>query len=262
MNVPAIHVLNFLRDKGACAARRTIDRMASQSKAAMDAHPDIRPAAPPRSLEILGNGAVGTVHLRRHVCRPGRRHRLLVLRQGGPFDMAAAIHVVAGGLTISLSVIMGLPAVLAAAWIAIRPTRTPVCGLSGAALDLVEQFLHRRCLADAPGRRLGFGVARARARGDAGLYGRGAEIGAGRRRVVAVWWSRSVSPHRCRKRFSPADFSIAAGRNPGLASSAPSSCRRWRGRRCICSTIGSFSARYFPSACCSAICAIAATRPG
>jgi membrane protease YdiL (CAAX protease family) len=49
----------------------------------------------------------------------------LVLPQGGPFDMAAAIHVVAGGLTISLSVIMGLPAVLAAAWIAIRPTRTP-----------------------------------------------------------------------------------------------------------------------------------------
>jgi uncharacterized protein len=49
----------------------------------------------------------------------------LVLRRGGPFDMAAAIHVVAGGLTISLSVIMGLPAVLAAAWIAIRPTRTP-----------------------------------------------------------------------------------------------------------------------------------------
>ena len=49
----------------------------------------------------------------------------LVLKQGGPFDMATAIHVVAGGLTISLSVIMGLPAVLAAAWIAIRPTRTP-----------------------------------------------------------------------------------------------------------------------------------------
>ena len=39
--------------------------------------------------------------------------------------MATAVHVVAGGLTISMSVIMGLPAVLAAAWIAIRPTRTP-----------------------------------------------------------------------------------------------------------------------------------------
>jgi membrane protease YdiL (CAAX protease family) len=48
-----------------------------------------------------------------------------VLRQDGPIDMAAAIHVVGGGLTISLSVIMGLPAVLAALWISIRITRTP-----------------------------------------------------------------------------------------------------------------------------------------
>jgi membrane protease YdiL (CAAX protease family) len=43
----------------------------------------------------------------------------------GPIDLAAAIHVVGGGLTISLSVIMGLPAVLAALWIAIRSSRTP-----------------------------------------------------------------------------------------------------------------------------------------
>ena len=48
-----------------------------------------------------------------------------VLRQGGSFDVAEAIRVIGGGLTISLSVILGLPAVLAAAWIAIRPTRTP-----------------------------------------------------------------------------------------------------------------------------------------
>ena len=48
-----------------------------------------------------------------------------VLRREGPIDMAAAIHVVGGGLTISLSVIMGLPAVLAALWIAIRASRTP-----------------------------------------------------------------------------------------------------------------------------------------
>jgi uncharacterized protein len=45
--------------------------------------------------------------------------------QHGSFDIAEAIRVVGGGLTISLSVIMGLPAVLLAAWIAIRPTRTP-----------------------------------------------------------------------------------------------------------------------------------------
>jgi uncharacterized protein len=38
-------------------------------------------------------------------------------------DIASAIHVVGGGLTISLSVIMGLPGVLLALWIAIRPTR-------------------------------------------------------------------------------------------------------------------------------------------
>jgi membrane protease YdiL (CAAX protease family) len=48
-----------------------------------------------------------------------------MLRRDGPIDIAAAIHVVGGGLTISLSVIMGLPAVLAALWIAIRVSRTP-----------------------------------------------------------------------------------------------------------------------------------------
>ena len=49
----------------------------------------------------------------------------LMLRQDGPFDVATAIHVVSGGVTISLSVIMGLPAVIAACWIAIRVSRTP-----------------------------------------------------------------------------------------------------------------------------------------
>jgi membrane protease YdiL (CAAX protease family) len=48
-----------------------------------------------------------------------------VLRRDGPIDVAGAIHVLGGGLTISLSVIMGLPAVLAALWIAIRVSRTP-----------------------------------------------------------------------------------------------------------------------------------------
>jgi uncharacterized protein len=48
-----------------------------------------------------------------------------VLRREGPIDIAAAIHIVGGGLTISLSVIMGLPAVLAALWLAIRSSRTP-----------------------------------------------------------------------------------------------------------------------------------------
>jgi uncharacterized protein len=48
-----------------------------------------------------------------------------ILRQDGPINVAAAVQVLGGGVTISLSVIMGLPAVLAALWIAIRVSRTP-----------------------------------------------------------------------------------------------------------------------------------------
>jgi uncharacterized protein len=45
--------------------------------------------------------------------------------QDGSIDIATAIRIVGKGLTISLSVVMGLPAILLALWIAIRGTRTP-----------------------------------------------------------------------------------------------------------------------------------------
>jgi membrane protease YdiL (CAAX protease family) len=48
-----------------------------------------------------------------------------VLRQDGPLDVAKALQTVGGGVTISLSVITGLPAVLAAIWLAVRFTNTP-----------------------------------------------------------------------------------------------------------------------------------------
>ncbi|MGO8910287.1 MAG: lysostaphin resistance A-like protein [Bradyrhizobium sp.] len=48
-----------------------------------------------------------------------------VLRQEGPLDVAAAVHVLGGGLTISLSVITGLPAVLGSLWLATRLSGTP-----------------------------------------------------------------------------------------------------------------------------------------
>jgi uncharacterized protein len=48
-----------------------------------------------------------------------------VLRHEGPLDIAAAIHVLGGGLTISLSVLTGLPAVLGALWLAIQLSGTP-----------------------------------------------------------------------------------------------------------------------------------------
>jgi membrane protease YdiL (CAAX protease family) len=46
-------------------------------------------------------------------------------RLGGPFDRATLIHVSSDPLTIAFSVIMGLPAVLLAVWLAIRPTGIP-----------------------------------------------------------------------------------------------------------------------------------------
>src|SRR5258706_883114 len=49
-----------------------------------------------------------------------------ILRRGGPIDIAAAVHAVGGGLTISLSLIMGLPPVLAGPWIAIPGSPPPV----------------------------------------------------------------------------------------------------------------------------------------
>jgi len=48
-----------------------------------------------------------------------------VLQKEGPLDMAAAIHVAGAGLTISLSVITGLPGVLGALWLATHFSRTP-----------------------------------------------------------------------------------------------------------------------------------------
>ena len=49
----------------------------------------------------------------------------LILMQEGPFDAGAATRLVGSGLTISLSVMAGLPAMLAALWLAIRLTSTP-----------------------------------------------------------------------------------------------------------------------------------------
>ena len=49
----------------------------------------------------------------------------LVARQGFPIDIGKAVQTVGGGLTIALSVVMGLPAVLAATWLATHFARVP-----------------------------------------------------------------------------------------------------------------------------------------
>jgi membrane protease YdiL (CAAX protease family) len=48
-----------------------------------------------------------------------------LVRRGWPIDFSITKDVVSSGLTISLSVIMGLPAVTAALWLATRMSRTP-----------------------------------------------------------------------------------------------------------------------------------------
>ena len=49
----------------------------------------------------------------------------IVMQNEGPLDKAALIHAAAGGMAVPLSVIMGLPGVVAACWIATRFSRTP-----------------------------------------------------------------------------------------------------------------------------------------
>ena len=197
-------------------------------------------------LEILGHDAVGPVHLRwRCSSVRSRSSSILCCGRAVRSIVARAIRVVGGGLTISLSVILGLPAVLLATWIAIRPTRTPFTDYLALRWTSWRNFSHRRRGAGHPCRRLGPAVAGARTRGDAGLHGRRAEIRAGRRRAVAA--GDRVLRRRAdvgRDIFARVS-STAAGRNQGSASPARSSCRRWPGPRCICNTTGSSSARCF-----------------
>jgi membrane protease YdiL (CAAX protease family) len=87
--------------------------------------PRIRSPRPPRIWKFWGTALWGLFIFAAMFVGQIGVVAWFILRRGGPIDVAAAIHVVGGGLTISLSVAMGLPAVLAALWIAIRISRTP-----------------------------------------------------------------------------------------------------------------------------------------
>ena len=168
----------------------------------------------------------------------------------------------ATGVNISLSVIMGLPAVAGACWIAIKPTRTPFADYlalrwtswKNVAIGVVALFVLVACW-DLLSRALGREI-------HAGLHGRRDEIGAGRRRAVAAGdrvLRRRADVGRVLRARLPLSRLVgvisAAGRRHRR-------CRRSPGPRCTCSTTCSSSARCFPSACCSAICATAPARPG
>jgi membrane protease YdiL (CAAX protease family) len=78
------------------------------------------PARPPRIWKFWGTSLWGLFIFAAMFAGQLAVILWFVLRQEGPFDIAAVIKAVGAGLTISLSVIMGLPAVAAACWIATR----------------------------------------------------------------------------------------------------------------------------------------------
>ncbi|MBR0752677.1 CPBP family intramembrane metalloprotease [Bradyrhizobium jicamae] len=89
--------------------------------------PDLPPAAidsvrPPRVWKFWGTSLWGLFVFAGMFIGQIAVIGFFMLRHGS-LDMTDAIRVVGGGLTISLSVIMGLPTVMLALWIAIRPTR-------------------------------------------------------------------------------------------------------------------------------------------
>ena len=86
----------------------------------------IRTRCPPRIWKFWGTALWGLFIFAAMFAGQFAVVAWFVLRQEGPSDLvAAATHVVGSGLTVALSVIIGLPAVLAALWIAIRISRTP-----------------------------------------------------------------------------------------------------------------------------------------
>src|SRR3954447_14757473 len=97
--------------------------MDSLTPASAVAVPPAIPDRPPRVWKFWGTTLWGLFIFAAMFLGQAAVIAYFVLRQGGPLDVAEAIRVVGGGLTISLSVILGLPAVLLATWIAIRPTR-------------------------------------------------------------------------------------------------------------------------------------------
>ncbi|MBR0796201.1 CPBP family intramembrane metalloprotease [Bradyrhizobium jicamae] len=95
----------------------------------MDAfHPDTPPEAiepsprPPRAWKFWGTTVWGFVIFGAMFLGQAAVIVYYVLLQGGPLTAEGIIRVVGDGLTISLSVLAGLPMVLLVLWIATRPT--------------------------------------------------------------------------------------------------------------------------------------------
>ncbi|THD71668.1 MAG: CPBP family intramembrane metalloprotease [Bradyrhizobium sp.] len=87
--------------------------------------PVVRAPRPPRIWKFWGTTLWGLLVFAAMFVGQGAAVAYSILIHQGPIDLEALKQVLGGGVTISLSVIFGLPAVLAALWLAIRLSRTP-----------------------------------------------------------------------------------------------------------------------------------------
>lgn len=89
------------------------------------------PPRPPRVWKFWGTALWGVVIFAAMFLGQLAVIVYYVIREGAPLSSDGITHVVGSGLTISLSVMAGLPTVLLALWIAIRPTRIPFADYLG-----------------------------------------------------------------------------------------------------------------------------------
>jgi membrane protease YdiL (CAAX protease family) len=104
-------------------ADRSMDSLATPAPVLHD--PVVVAPRPPRVWKFWGTALWGLLIFAAMIGGQMAVLAWFILRSDGPIDLAKVITVAGGGMTISLSVIMGLPAVLVVLWIAIRLSRTP-----------------------------------------------------------------------------------------------------------------------------------------
>ena len=166
---PAIHVFVSVRQSwmpgtspGMTTSTKAVDGFPYARKCRCSSARDSRPAA--AGLEILGHERCGASSSSPR-CSSASLLSSATLCCGRPvLRCRRSDRVVGSGLTISLSVIMGLPAVLLATWIAIRPTRIPFADYLALRWTSWRNFFSASRAGHAC-RRLGPAVAGARARG-------------------------------------------------------------------------------------------------
>lgn len=186
---------------------------------------------------------------------------LLVVLRGLPMDLASLQSIGHEPQALALSVIMGLPATLAAVWLAIRIKKASFTDylalywpswkqLLFGAVGLVLIVLAWEVVSRSLGREATPGFM-------TDLLKSGRDKGAALMLLIAFSVAAPMSEEVLARGFLFRGWSASF-----CAHQARSSCRRWCGRSSTCNTTCTSSPRSSPSACGSATCAIARARSG